>query len=425
MTKTDTLIDRKKAAISNSPAMVHPVFIAKGEGALVWDVEGRKYFDFCGGIGALNVGHCHPKVVAAVRDNADKYLHTCFMVVMYEEYVRLAERLSQIVPIDGETKSIFFNSGSEAVENAVKVSRKYTGRTAVVAFERCFHGRTLLGMSLIGKTKPYKAGLGPFAPEIYRLPYEPFFGHLERSDEAVKQECERAFEKLVSYHIEAENIACLIMEPVLGEGGFYPAHPAAIHAVREFTAKHGIQFVIDEVQSGFGRCGTWFACERYNIRPDLITMAKSLGGGMPISAVTGKKEVMDAPMTGSLGGTYGGSPLACHAALAVLDILEDGTLFKRANAIGERIMTAFAALQKAFPFAGQSNGLGAMCGLEIVHPETGKPWPERAAEIVTKARDLGLLLMTASGNVIRVLVPLVISDADLESALKVLEEAMK
>jgi 4-aminobutyrate aminotransferase/(S)-3-amino-2-methylpropionate transaminase len=397
---------------------VAPIFAARASGARIWDVEGREYLDFCGGIGVQNVGHNHPRVVAAIREQAERFIHTCFHVVMYEPYVRLAERLNERVAIPGPKKTVFFNSGAEATENAVKIARAFTGRQAVVSFERAFHGRTLLALTMTGKVKPYSEGFGPFAPEVYRLPYEPFFGGAGRSAAEVERQARSAFQHLFAYHIEPQRIACLIMEPVLGEGGYLPAHPAAIRVVRELTKGSGILFAADEIQTGFGRTGALFAFERLGVVPDMVVMAKSLAAGLPLSAITAGAEILDAPQVGGIGGTYGGNPIACAAANAVLDILEEERLAERALALGEKILKRFEALAARFDFVVEARGLGAMCGLEL-------DTPARANRALKEALERGLLLMTANGNVIRTLMPLVIADSDLDRGLDILEESLQ
>ena len=426
MTTNGELFERRTQAVARGPFHVAPIFAERASGALLWDVEGKEYIDFCGGIGVVNVGHNHPKVVAAIREQAGAYVHTCFHVAAYEPYVALAERLNALVPIAGPCKTALFNSGAEAGENAVKISRAATGRPGVVGFERGFHGRTLLGMTLTGKCKPYTAGFGPFAPEVYRLPYAPFFADpREQSDDAVERACREALGHLGAYHIEPERIACVIMEPVLGEGGFYAAHPVGLRVLRAWCAEQGIVFVSDEVQSGFGRCGTMFAIERYGVEPDLVAMAKSMAGGMVLSGVTGKAALMDAPGVGGIGGTFGGNPVSCAAALAVLDILDEEKLLDRARAIGDEVMRRFYAFEKRFAFVGRARGLGAMCALELVDPATGEPDAARATRVCAAALERGLLLMTASGNVIRTLMPLVITDEQLQRALDALEASME
>jgi 4-aminobutyrate aminotransferase/(S)-3-amino-2-methylpropionate transaminase len=417
------LLRRREAAVARGPFQIHPIFAARALGSRLWDIEGRAYLDFAGGIGVLNVGHNHPRVVAAVRAQAERFLHTCWHVVMYEDYVRLAERLGALVPTEGPNKAVFFNSGAEAGENAVKIARVFTGRPAVVAFERGFHGRTLLAMSLTGSVLPYTAGFGPFAPEVYRLPYEPFFAAPGTPDAEVEAAGRAALDRLFRFHVEPEAVACLMMEPVLGEGGFFVAHPVGMRLLREACRRHGILFVSDEVQTGFGRCGAWFACQRYGIVPDLVVMAKSLAGGLPLSAVCGPAAILDAPRVGGLGGTFGGNPLACAAALAALDVIEEEGLAERALRIGASVMEVFEALRARHAWVGAVRGLGAMCGMEVVDPATRAPDKERAGRIVARARELGLLLMTASGNVVRTLMPLTIGDAELEEGLAALARA--
>ena len=418
MSSAESLLSRRQKAVARGPFNVAPIFASRAEGAKLWDTEGREYIDFCGGIGVLNVGHNHPKVTAAVKDQTSRFIHTCWHVVMYEPYVRLAERLNELVPIPGPNKTVFFNSGAEATENAVKIARAHTGRQAALSFERGFHGRTLLAMTLTGKVKPYTEGFGPFAPEVYHLPYEPFFGRPERPDEDVEASCRTALEHAFAYQIEPQHVAAVLVEPVLGEGGFIPIHPAAFRTLRDVTAQHGILLASDEVQTGFGRTGKMFAFEHYGIVPDMVVMAKSLAAGLPLSAVTAAADIMDAPQVGGLGGTYGGNPLACAAANAVLDIMEEASLPERAAAIGKTVLSRFRDFRDRFDFVTDARGLGAMCGLELDSSE-------RAGHVLKEALDRGLLLMTAAGNVIRTLMPLVLSDEELERGLDILEESLQ
>jgi len=425
-TKNQELLARREKAIPRGPFNIAPIFAEKAQGAKLVDVDGNEYLDFCGGIGVLNVGHNHPKVVEAVKNQADKFMHTCFHVAMYEEYVRLAERINDLVPINGDCKTAFFNSGAEAGENAVKIARAYTGRTGVVAFERGFHGRTLLGMSLTGKCKPYSAGMGPFAPEVYRLPYEPFFAdHRKYSDSEVERMTHEALEHLFAYHCEPENIACVMAEPVLGEGGFMPMHCVAMKILHDRCRELGILYVSDEVQSGFARCGAMFAIERYKIEPDMVAMAKSIAGGMVLSGVTAKAEIMEGPQVGGIGGTYGGNPVSCAAANAVIDVIQEEKLCDRALVIGEKVMSVFKELEENSPIIGTARGLGAMCAIEVVDPESGAPAPASAAQICHKALEKGLMIMTASGNCIRTLMPLVVSDEDLDRGLQIISDSVK
>ena len=423
MTTLQELLTRRAAAVPRGPFNVAPLFAERAEGCRIRGVDGRDYLDFCGGIGVLNVGHNHPRVVAAIKAQADRLIHSCWHVVMYEPYVALAERLNALVPMPGANKTLFLNSGAEANENAVKIARAATGRDAVVVFERGFHGRTILTLTMTGKVDPYRRGFGPFAPAVFRLPYEPFFAPAGESDAEVAREARAALAHLFAYQTEPERVACLVIEPVLGEGGFLPVHPAALRVLREECTRHGILLVADEVQTGFGRCGAWFACERYGVVPDLIAMAKSLAGGMPLSAVTGPAEIMDAAQVGGLGGTYGGNPVALAAALAVLEVIEEEGLIERAEVIGARVAERFEALARKHAFLAEPRGLGAMRGMDVVSPESGTPDVLRANALVAAARERGLLLMTASGNVVRTLMPLVISDAELEEGLATIAEA--
>lgn len=419
------LLERRGRAVPRGPFNVAPIFVERAEGALLWDVDGKEYIDFCGGIGVVNVGHNHPEVVEAIQEQSRSLIHSCWHVAMYEPYLELAERLNDLVPVSGPCKTAFFNSGAEAGENAVKISRAATGRPAVVNFERAFHGRTLLGMTMTGKVQPYTEGFGPFAPEVYRLPWEPFFLPGERSDDEVDRACGDAIAHLFAYHVEANAVACVLMEPVLGEGGFLPVHPAAARLLQRVCREHGIVFICDEVQTGFGRCGAMFACERYRLEPDMVVMAKSIAGGLPLSAVTARAEIMDAPKVGGIGGTFGGNPVACAAGLAVLRIIESEGLVERAEEIGNRVAERFEKLAGEHEFLARPRGLGAMRGMDVVDPETGAPDSGRAGRLLTEARERGLLLMTASGNTLRTLMPLVITDEQLERALAVLEETAK
>ncbi len=422
--RNQQLLSRRAEAVPRAPFNVAPLFADRARGSRLWDVDGNEYLDFTGGIGTLNVGHNHPRVVDAIRHQLDRFIHTSWHVVMYEPYVRLAERLNALVPVPPPARTLFFNSGAEACENSIKIARIATGRPAVVAFERGFHGRTQLAMSLTGKVHPYTAGFGPFAPEVYRLPFEPFFGRHQRTDAQAAEEAREALDRLFSYPVEPESIAGVIMEPVLGEGGFYPVHQAALKVLVEACREHGIVFIDDEVQAGFGRCGALFACQRLGVQPDIMVLAKSLAGGVPLSAVTGRAELMDAAKVGGLGGTYGGNALACAAAHAVLDIMAEERLPERAEAIGAKVMARFRDLAKHQGCVGDVRGLGAMCALEIVDPATGAPDPGRAGKVVAGARERGLLIMTASGNVIRTLMPLTISDDDLQRGLEILAAAV-
>ena len=426
------LLERRQRAVPRGPFHVAPLFVTRAEGSRVWDADGNSYIDFCGGIGALNVGHNHPKVVRAVREQVDRFLHTSWHVAMYEGYLTLAERLNALVPVartaDASTMTCFFNSGAEAVENAVKVARYVTRRDAVVSFERSFHGRTLLAMSLTGKVHPYTAGFGPFASEVYRLPWQPFYGRRRGApaDAAeIAASCREALDRLFAYHVDKASIACILVEPVLGEGGFLPLHREAARVLREVCREAEILLVADEVQTGFGRCGTLFASEQLDLQPDIMIFAKSIGAGMPLSGMSARSEILDVPHVGGIGGTFGGNPVACAAGNAVLDVMKEEDLPARARTIGARVMSVFESLAAAGGAAGDARGLGAMCGLEIVDPKTGKPDPERAKAVVARCLAEGLLIMTASGTVLRTLMPLNIPEEDLERGLAILERAVR
>jgi 4-aminobutyrate aminotransferase/(S)-3-amino-2-methylpropionate transaminase len=386
-------------------------------------VDGNTFIDFAGGIGTLNVGHANPRVVAAASGQLSRLTHTCFSVAPYEGYIALAERLNRITPGGFAKKTMLANSGAEAVENAVKIARSATGREAVVAFDHAFHGRTLLTMSMTSKVRPYKFGFGPFAPEVYRLPYP----YTYRTPYEDAEAWEAAVEEFFHTQVAAEKVACVVLELVLGEGGFIVAPREAVLFLARFCREHGILLVIDEVQTGFGRTGRMFACEHYGIEPDILTMAKSLAGGLPLSAVTGRAQVMDAAPVGGLGGTYAGNPVSCAAALAALDVLETERLPERAAEIGRRVEERFRGFFDRFPFIGEARGLGAMRALELVKDRAGKaPDKERTGRIVQKAYENGLIVLTAGthGNVIRTLMPLVITDEQLQEGLEVLEHAL-
>lgn len=424
MSTNASMLKRRERAVPASSFNSAPIFVSRAKGSRVWDVEGKAYLDFAGGIGAMAVGHSHPKVLEAVRRQLDAVVHTSWHAAMYESYLLLAERLNEIVPAAGPRKSCFFNSGAEGIENAVKVCRAFTKRSGVVVFERGFHGRTLLTMTMTGKVKPYKAGFGPFAPEVYRLPYAPFFGRGKASDAEIEKECGDALDRLFAYHADAASIACVVVEPILGEGGFLPGRPAALRALRRATRERGILIAADEVQSGFGRTGRMFASEHYDLDPDVVVTAKSLAAGFPLAGVTSRAEILDTPVLGGLGSTYGGNAVSCAAACAVLEIVEEEDFPGRAAVIGRKIQAAFEPLVAADGIAGDARGLGSMWGLEIVDPATRKPDPDRARRVVGACREKGLLIMTASGNVLRTLMPLNIGDKDLDEGLSIIAEAV-
>ena len=412
---TELLVDRRNKAVPRGVGNSHPLFVDRASGAHVWDVDGREYIDFIGGIGVLNIGHAHPKVLAAVREQAERYTHTCFQVAMYEPYIELAEQLARIAPGASPKKALLLTTGSEATENAVKIAREYTGRPAVVSFQGGFHGRTLLALSMTGKNAPYKQHFGPFCSEIYHAPF-PYEYHGWSTERALT-----ALRDLFAADVSPDRVAAIIIEPVLGEGGFVPAPAAFLHELRSICDRHGIVLICDEVQSAFGRTGKMFAIEHAGIEADLVVVAKSIAGGLPLSAVIGKAEIMDAPGPGGLGGTFAGNPLACAAALATLEILDDAFM-QRAQAIGERLYAHARGLRKRFPQIGDVRGLGAMVAMEFA----GEGGTAYAEQIVAQARERGLLLMLAGkGNVIRFLVPLVIEDDELDTALARLTEACR
>ncbi|MEI2357748.1 4-aminobutyrate--2-oxoglutarate transaminase [Mesobacillus zeae] len=402
-------------------------FVKKASGAIVEDIDGNVHIDFAGAIGTLNVGHAHPRVVRALQEQAGQFIHTCFNVMMYESYIELSERLAALAPFSGEKQVAFFNSGAEAVENAVKIARKHTGRQGVISFTRGFHGRTLMTMTMTSKVKPYKFGFGPFAPEVYKAPYPYTYrrpagmGEEQYSAFMIEQ-----FEQFLISEVAPETIAAVVMEPIQGEGGFIVPDKAFVQRVREICTQYGIVFVADEIQTGFARTGKYFAIEHFGVEPDLVTISKSMGAGVPISGVIGKKELMDVANPGELGGTYSGSPLGCKAALAVLDIIEEEKLNERATHIGEKLTASLKELASKYPQIGDIRGIGAMCAMEIVKDkETKNPDKEAVGRIVKEAADRGLLLLSAGlfGNVLRFLMPLTITDEQLEEGLQILEES--
>lgn len=418
---------RRQAAVAAGVGHSTPIFVESAKGALLHDVDGNVFLDFAGGIGTLNVGHAHPAVVEAASAQLARFTHACFAVTPYEGYVALAERLNALVPGAFAKKTLFANSGAEAVENAVKIARRATGREAVVVFEHAFHGRTLLGMSMTSKVQPYKYGFGPFAPEIYRLPY-PYLYRRPEAAGADESAFRREIEEFFATHVAPSKVACVVMELVLGEGGFVVVPPAYLRVLVELCQKYGILFVADEIQTGFGRTGRMWAMEHYGIEPDLTTLAKSLAGGLPLSAITGRADVMDAAQVGGLGGTYVGNPVACAAALAVLDLYAEGTILTRAAEIGRRAEARLAALAERHSGIGEVRGLGAMRALELVRDRaTREPDKETTGAVLRRAYERGLLLLSAGthGNVIRTLMPLVITDAELDEGFDVLDEALE
>ncbi len=401
-----------------------PAVIARAEGALLIDVDGNTFIDLVGGVGCLNVGHSHPRVVAAVTDQAARFTHTDFGVAPYDVYVRLARRLCSLAPGSRAKKAILLNSGSEAVETAVKIARATSGRPALIAFEGAFHGRTYMSMSLTSKIDPYKRNFGPFVPEIYRAPFpDPY----RCPEPDATRWTMRALDNLLITHVQPDRVAAVVVEPVLGEGGFVVPPPDFLSALRMFTRRHGMLLIADEVQTGIGRTGRMFALEHVGVEPDLLVVAKSLAAGLPLSAVVGAADVMDAMPEASVGGTYVGNPVACAAALAVLDIVEDEGLLARAQVLGDRMTARFRRLQERSTLVGDVRGLGAMVAIELVRDRAAKtPAPEQTAEVIRRAMARGVLLLRAGvyNNVIRILTPLVITDEQLNQALDVIDEAV-
>jgi 4-aminobutyrate aminotransferase/(S)-3-amino-2-methylpropionate transaminase len=422
--RSRALMARREAAIPRGPANAIPVFAVRADGATIKDVDGNQYIDFAGGIGCLNVGHRSPRVISAIQEQIEKHLHLCFAVTPYEGYVAVAEKLNSLAPGSFAKKTILLNSGAEAIENAIKIARAYTKRPAVICFEDAFHGRTLLTMSLTSKTHPYKAGFQPFASDIYRIPFAyPYRNPSGTSSADFAHHLEDAFKRSVA----PESVAALIVEPIQGEGGFIIPPRDYFKLLQNICRKHGILFIADEIQSGFARTGKWFASEHFGIEPDLITLAKSLGGGMPIAAVTGRADIMDAPGPGSLGGTYCGHPASCAAALAAIETIEKDGLLARSIAIGEHFEKRARGWQKKWSLVGDVRGLGGMCALELVrNVETREPADAETKEIAKYCYEHGLIMITAGtfNNVIRILVPLVVTDEQFNEGLDVLEAAL-
>jgi len=411
------LAERRATAVPHGVGTTLPVFVARAEAGIVEDVDGNRLIDFGSGISVTNVGNSAPAVVRAINQQAERFTHTCFQVTPYEDYVRVCERLNELTPGDHEKRSFLVNSGAEAVENAVKVARYATGRSKVVAFDHGFHGRTLLAMSLTGKVAPYKLGFGPFAPEIYRACYSDPFRGTGGLDEVTR---------VLEATVGADTIACVVVEPIAGEAGFVVPEPGWLPGLAAWCAEHGILLVADEIQSGMGRTGTWFACEHEQVVPDLVTTAKSIGGGLPLGGVTGRADIMESVHQGGLGGTFGGNPIACAAALAVFDIIESEGLLERARHIGEVTLPRLQKLASADGPVGDVRGRGAMIALELVGPDGREPDPTATQRVARLCHEQGLLILTAGtyGNVLRLLPPLVISDDLLDEGLGILETAL-
>jgi 4-aminobutyrate aminotransferase/(S)-3-amino-2-methylpropionate transaminase len=427
--KSQALLEKRKKYVPKGISNGCLAFAKNAKGALIEDIDGNTFIDFAGAIGTINVGHSHPKVVKAIQEQAENFIHTGFNVFLYDSYIELAEKLIELAPGDFPKQAAFFNSGAEAVENAVKIARKYTKRQGIISFTRGFHGRTLMTMTMTSKVKPYKYEFGPFAPEVYRAPYPYIYRRPDgMKEEQYSQYVIEQFENFLITDVDPNTIAAVVMEPVQGEGGFIIPDKAFVQRVRELCSQYGILFVADEIQTGFGRTGRYFAIDHFDVVPDLITISKSLAAGVPISGVIGRAEIMDAASPGEIGGTYAGSPLGCKAALAVLDIIESENLNSRAQEIGKKIMDKFNEFESRFEQVDGSRGLGAMCAFEIVKDKKSKaPDKEAVGRIIEEAQNRGLLLLSAGiySNVIRILVPLVITDEQLEEGLTILEQSIE
>jgi 4-aminobutyrate aminotransferase / (S)-3-amino-2-methylpropionate transaminase / 5-aminovalerate transaminase len=427
--KSKALAKRREAAVPRGLSHATPVYVAKAEGATLEDVDGNRFIDFAGGIGCINVGHRSPAVLDAIKQQSEEFLHTCVQVTPYESYVRLTERLNQLTPGNFPKKTLLVNTGAEAVENAVKIARAYTKRPGIIVFEDAFHGRTMMTLALTSKTHPYKAGFQPFPGEVYRIPY----AYCYRCSYSLKYPscdlyCARHLEDTFKRVVAQEAVAAVIAEPILGEGGFVAPPLDYFQTLIEICHKHGVLFIADEVQTGFGRTGSLFACDRYGIEPDIIVTAKSLGGGLPIAAITGRAEIMDAPGPGGLGGTFAGNPLSCAAAHAVLDTFEDQPLNTRADELGNMFQTRAHEWQKRWPMIGDVRGLGAMQAIELVKsPSTREPAADETKAVTQYCYEHGVITISAGsyGNVIRLLMPLVITDEQMDEALGVLESALR
>ena len=420
-TDAEELKKLREQFVPRGVSTAHPIVADRAQGSELWDTEGRRYIDFVGGIGVMNVGHNHPRVMAAVREQLERATHTAFQVVMYESYLRLAQRLSELAPGDGPKKAIFFSTGAEAVENAVKIARAHTGRPAVISFRGSFHGRTLLALSLTGSVQPYKQNFGPYAAEVYQTPY-PYEYRGWNSAAALA-----VLEDLFAAEVPAERVAAIIVEPVLGEGGFVPAPREFLQGLRAVCDRHGIVLIVDEIQTGFGRTGKYFAIEHSGVEPDLMTVAKSLAAGFPLSGVVGKAGIMDAPAPGGLGGTYAGNPVACAAGLAVLDVMRDERLPERAARIGSVVEERMRSWAQEHEIIGDVRVMGAMAGMELVRSrQTKEPADKETARVLAVAREKGLILLRSGvhHNVIRTLMPLTIPDEQLDEGLDILGDAL-
>ncbi|HJV44170.1 MAG TPA: 4-aminobutyrate--2-oxoglutarate transaminase [Bacillota bacterium] len=425
---SQSLHERRQQAVPIGPYHVTPLYVKEAKGALVKDVDGNEFIDFAGGIGIQNVGHCHPKVVKAVQEQSAQFIHTCFHVFPYESYVELAEKLNEKTPGDFVKKTMFVNSGAEAVENAVKIARAATGRKSILSFSRGYHGRTLMTMSLTSKVKPYKFGFGPFAPDTYKIPYPYYYRSPEGMTQAeVDAEALKRIEEFFLGEVPAEEVAAIIMEPVQGEGGFIVPSANFVRGIREICNRYGILLIADEIQTGFARTGKLFAMENYGVAADIMVSSKSIAAGMPLSAVTGRAEIMDAPGAGQLGGTFAGSPVACVAGLAVLKVIEGENLVERAQVIGKQMIDRFNLMKEKYSLIGDVRGLGAMVALELVTDRKEKiPASVATSLVVKECWKNGLIGLSAgiNGNILRFLPPLVITDEQLNQGLDLLEQSI-
>jgi 4-aminobutyrate aminotransferase / (S)-3-amino-2-methylpropionate transaminase / 5-aminovalerate transaminase len=415
------LLARRQAAVARGVGHAHEIFAARAANSEVWDVEGRRYIDFAGGIAVLNTGHCHPEVIDAVKSQLDRYTHTCFQVLAYEPYIELAERLNALAPGNFAKKTIFLTTGAEAVENAIKIARAATGRPGVIAFGGGYHGRTFMTLGLTGKVAPYKTGFGPFPGDVFHATFPQATRGIS-VDDAIE-----SVEAIFRNDIEPARVAAIILEPVQGEGGFNVAPPQLFQRLRELCDKHGILLVADEIQTGAGRTGTFFACEQMGVAPDLITLAKSMAGGFSLSAVIGRAEVMDAPAPGGLGGTYAGSPVGCAAALAVLDVFEKEDILARSKRLGDRLRAGLLTMAERHKEISDIRGLGAMVAMEFSHGgDITKPNAPLAKALAAEAAKRGLILLTCGtwGNVVRILVPITAGDALVDEGLGIMADAL-
>jgi len=424
--KSRELMARRQEFVARGVASTMNVFAAKADGAIIEDVDGNQYIDFAGGIGTMNIGHSRSEVTKAIAEQAAKFTHTCFSVMMYEPYIELAERLVKLTPGEFPKKAIFFNSGAEAVENAVKIARWATGRPAIIVFDNAYHGRTLMTMTMTSKVKPYKYRFGPYAPEFYRAPF-PYPYRMNMTAQESIDFCIQELERMFVGEVAPDQVAAIIVEPVQGEGGFMVSPPGFLRALKDVCEKHNILFIADEIQSGFCRTGRMFAVEHDGVEPDLIIIAKSMGAGMPISGVVGRAEIMDAPPPGTLGGTYSGNPVACAAALAVLDLFEKEDYAARSREIGHIITKRFLNLQEHYSLIGDVRGLGGMAAMELIKDRSTKePDSQAASDVLTSAHHRGLVLIKAGmyDNVLRILVPLCVTDEQLNKGLDIFESAL-